>query len=113
MEQTKDLGQFAAYLLVECRIADKELALNLGLEQRLWRRTLRLRFEKFAGTLDRVALLVQQSFDFEHQFHIFASVESMAGAGLLRTKAGKLGLPKAKNVRLDSRKARYFADPKI
>lgn len=54
--------------------------------------------EMFAGAFDGEALLVEEAFDFEDEFDVFAAVLALVGAGFFGAEAVELGFPIAEDV---------------
>lgn len=67
----------------------------------------------FSGSLDRETLFVEEPFDFQDQFDIFAAVLPLIGSGFLRTQAAKLRFPIAQDIGFDAGKAGHFPDFEI
>jgi hypothetical protein len=66
-----------------------------------------------AGSFDGVALVIEQMADLEQQLDVAPLVEALLRAGLLGLDRLELGLPVAKDVRLDAAQAGRFADLEV
>ena len=114
-EQLQDLAEFFAdHFQHRAGIAEQGWLRTGGLRvPRLGDHLARPGVEKFARALNGVALVVEQALDFEHQFHVLATIQAVSLAGFLGPERGELRLPEAQNIRLNSSKAADFADAKV
>ena len=69
--------------------------------------------QREAGTGQRIALDVDQMLDPQSKFHVAAAVKTLARAALVGFELGKLRLPKAQDIGLDSAKFRHVANLEV
>ena len=66
--------------------------------------------EEPARSGDSKALIVEQAFDFEYSFDVFAAIKPVTAWAFYRLQRGKFGLPVAQNEGLGCGEAADFAD---
>ncbi len=66
--------------------------------------------EESAGASDGESFVIEQAFNFENRFDVFAAVEAVAAGAFHRLQCRKFRFPVAQHERLGRSKAADFAD---